>query len=381
MAPWRIPLFDTVFDEQEEEAILRPLRAGWLTMGDEVLMLEDELKAATGAEHAIAVSSGTMALQLACAAIGIGPDDEVVCPTLTFAATANIPRSAGAKVHLVGSVGPQDLTIDPKSIAEHVTPATKAILVVHYAGFACDMEEILKVAGEYDIPIIEDAAHAVFTRHRGTTLGLHGRVGCFSFYSNKNATSGEGGALVTNDPELADKLRLLRSNGMTVPTLDRHRGIATSYDVVLAGFNGRMDEIRAALLRVQLSRLPGFLERRRDLFALYLEGLSGSRVQVPFSEGRFMEQLPETGVHIMPVLLPPEVDRKVVMSHLKEAGIQTSIHYPPIHRFKLYRDDRPDLRPTAALADRELTLPLYPTMEDQDVRAVIDELAACLGNA
>lgn len=371
---WRIPLFDTGFGQEEIEAVARPLRAGWLTMGVEVLELEDELRNLTGAKNAIAVANGTMALQLSFAALGIGPGDEVICPTLTFVATANSARMLGARVRLCESVGEDDLTVDPDSVAQHVTDETRAIVVVHYAGFACRLDEILAVAAERGIPVVEDCAHAVFSTHNGATLGLHGAAGCFSFYSNKNATCGEGGAIVTNDDVLAERLRLLRSHGMTTPTLDRHRGVATSYDVVLPGTNARLDEMRAALLRVQLAKLPGALARRRQLFSRYVEALRDTSVVVPFSVGQHADELLSTGVHIMPVLLPSRSDRAVVMEHLKSAGIQTSIHYPPIHRFVVYRDDNPGLSRTGELADRELTLPFYPDMTDEDVDTVVAEL-------
>jgi dTDP-4-amino-4,6-dideoxygalactose transaminase len=319
-----------------------------------------------------------MALQLASAALGLGPGDEVICPTLPFVASASAPRSTGASMRFCESIGADDLTIDPASIAAQLTDRTRAIVVVHYAGFPCAMDEIMAMADERGIPVIEDAAHAVFTRHQGKALGLQGRVGCYSFYSNKNATSGEGGALVTDDDELAGTLRLLRSHGMTTPTLDRHRGLATSYDVVRPGFNARMDEMRAALLRAQLAKLPGFLARRRRLFELYCAAFEDTQVTVPFSGGRFRQGLAETGVHIMSVILPTGTDRAAVMAALKEAGVQTSIHYPPIHRFTAYRDDGWKLPRTEALANRQLTLPLYPLMADDDVEVVAKELLAIL---
>lgn len=378
MNAWRIPLFNTDFGVEEEEAVLRPLRAGWLTMGEEVLELERELCSITGAAHAVAVSSATTALQLACVALGTGPGDEVLVPTLTFVATANAPRSTGARVILCESTGPDDLNVDPASIASQITDRTRAILIVHYAGFACRMADILAVAAERDIPVIEDAAHAVFTRHRGRTLGLFGRVGCFSFYSNKNVTCGEGGALITDDGDLAAELRLLRSHGMTAPTLDRHRGIATSYDVLRPGFNGRMDEMRAALLRAQLERLPGFLDQRRKAFVTYVRALRDAPIEVPFSGATFADELADTGVHIMSVLLPEGTDRGRVMAELKQAGIQTSIHYPPIHRFRTYRTDNPGLTKTGLLADRQLTLPLYPALTEGEIEEVVEALVGAL---
>jgi dTDP-4-amino-4,6-dideoxygalactose transaminase len=378
MSNWRIPLFDARFGPEEEEALLRPLRAGWLTMGEEVLRLEEELAAYTGARFALAVSNCTAALHMACAALNIGPTDEVICPTLTFVATANAPRSLGARIRFCDSIGPDDLTLDPASVASQITSRTKAIVAVHYAGFACRMDELSALADAHGIPIIEDCAHSLFTTYRGAVLGLHGRIGCFSFFSNKNATCGEGGALITDDPVLAERLRLLRCHGMTSPTLERHRGRAYSYDVAMPGFNYRLDEMRAALLRVQLRRLPSFLARRRQLFRLYTACLKGTPVVLPFSGERRQDEYEETAIHILPVILPEGADRLAIMGRLKEAGIQTSIHYPPVHSFSAYRDDGQQLPRTEVLAARQLTLPLYPTMRDEDVDTVVTHLLRAL---
>ncbi len=371
---WRIPFFDTRFDAEEEAAILRPLRAGWLTMGEEVIQLEEELKQASGAKHAIAVTNCTAALHLASVALGIGPGDEVLCPTLTFCATANAPRSAGASVQFCESISPDDLTIDPVSIRQRLSSRTKAIFVVHYAGFPCQIDKILTLAREHAIPVVEDCAHALFTFHRDKALGLFGKVGCFSFFSNKNATCGEGGALMTDDDDLADRLRLLRSHGMTTLTLDRYKGRAFSYDVTEAGFNYRLDEIRAALMRAQLRKLPGFLVRRRELFSHYLRRLLDSPVTVPFAHGRFVEELHQTGVHLMPILLPTGTDRLVIMEYLKQRGIQTSIHYPLVHEFTAYRNIEQRLPRTEDLGRRQLSLPFYPGLEFDEVDFVVRTL-------
>ncbi len=378
MSTWRIPLFDARFGPEEEQAVLRPLRAGWLTMGEEVLHLEEELAALTGARYALAVSNCTAALHLACAALGVGPGDEVLCPTLTFVASANAPRALGANVRLCESIGPDDLGVDPASVAAQLGPKTKAIVAVHYAGFACRMQELLALADDQGIPVIEDCAHALFTTHRGKVLGLHGKVGCFSFFSNKNATCGEGGALITDDADLAERLRLLRSHGMTTPTLERHRGRAYSYDVLAPGFNYRLDEIRAALLRVQLRRLPAFLQRRRQLFRLYAERLRGTSIELPYTGERHRTEYENTAIHILPILLPPGTDRTAVMGCLKEVGIQTSIHYPPVHSFAAYRETGQTLPRTEALAARELTLPFYPAMKEEDVDMVVTALLRAL---
>jgi dTDP-4-amino-4,6-dideoxygalactose transaminase len=315
---------------------------------------------------------------MACAALNIGLGDEVICPTLTFIASANAPRSLGARIRFCDSLGTDDLTIDPASIAALLNSRTKAIVAVHYAGFACRMNEILALADAHGIPVIEDCAHALFTSYRGKVLGLHGRIGCFSFFSNKNATCGEGGALLTDDPVLAERLRLLRSHGMTTPTLERHRGRAYSYDVTMPGFNYRLDEIRAALLRVQLRRLPEFLARRRQLFRRYAERLQGTAITLPFSGERREAEWENTAIHIVPVLLPEGTDRLAVMGRLKEVGIQTSIHYPPVHSFTAYRDDGQHLPRTEALVARQLTLPLYPGMSEADVDMVVTFLLRAL---
>jgi dTDP-4-amino-4,6-dideoxygalactose transaminase len=378
MTQWRVPLFDTQFGHEEEAAVLRALRSGWLSMGEEVLRLEEELCAASGAGHALAVSSGTAALHLACAALGIGAGDEVLCPTLTFVASANAPRALGAQVRLCESTDEDDLTVDPAALAAGLSPRTRAMIVVHYAGFPCRMTEIMRLATERRVAVIEDCAHALFTRHGGRVLGLHGQIGCFSFFSNKNATCGEGGALLTDDDALAQKLRLLRSHGMTSQTLDRYRGRAFTYDVLCHGFNYRMDEIRAALLRAQLRKLHEYLQRRRELFAHYVERLRGTPVQVPFYGARSGPEFAHTAVHLMPTLLPADVDRLDVMAQLKDAGIQSSIHYPPVHTFTAYRDPAQRLPRTEALAKRELTLPLYPHMDHRSVDLIVNILLQSL---
>lgn len=326
----------------------------------------------------VLVTGCTAALHLACAALNVGPLDEVICPKLTFVASANAPRALGARIRFCDSLGPDDLTLDPASVAAQINSRTKAIVAVHYAGFACRIEELSALADAHGLPIIEDCAHALFTTYRGKVLGLHGRIGCFGFFSNKNATCGEGGALITDDPVLAERLRLLRCHGMTTPTLERHRGRAYSYDVTMAGFNYRLDEIRAALLRVQLRRLPSFLRRRRELFRLYAERLQGTPVLLSFSGPRHRAECENTAIHILPIILPERTDRAAVMGRLKEAGIQTSIHYPPVHSFAAYRGEGQHLPRTEDLAARQLTLPLYPAMTDEDVDTVVTFLLRSL---
>ena len=266
---WKIPLADIDFGFEEEEAVLRVVRSRWLSMGEETQQFEQEFAAFIGVKHALAVTNATAALHLACLAVGIGPGDEVIVPSLTFVATANAVRYAGGVPVFADIEGEDWLTISPASIEKCIGEKTRAILVMHYAGFACDMPAILDIAGKYDLAVIEDLAHAIGSELNGRKLGTWGKIGCFSFFSNKNMTTGEGGMVVTDDDLLADKLRSMRSHGMTSLSWDRHKGHVWTYDVVGLGYNYRIDEIRSAMGRVQLKKVSGFNQRRERLVELY----------------------------------------------------------------------------------------------------------------
>lgn len=371
---WKIPLFDVDFGPEELEAVQRPVRAGWLTMGEETQAAEDELRRRLGVEHCFAVTNCTAALHMACSAVGLGPGDEVVCPTLTFVASANAIRYTGATPVFCDSIGEHDLNIDPDDVLAKVTGQTKAIVVVHYAGFPCDMARLGAMAEERGLALIEDCAHAAFSKVGGAVCGTIGDAGCYSFFSNKNLTCGEGGAIVTRCDDLAETLRLLRSHGMTTLTMDRHKGHAFTYDVLLHGYNYRIDEIRAALLRAQLAKLDAALDRRRELFEQYAAALDGTGIVVPFADRIGFDDWGDTAVHIMPVLLPPDADRSAVMGGMRDAGIQTSIHYRPVHAMTAFAQQAASLPRTEAIAGRELTLPLFPAMTPSDVSTVVQSL-------
>lgn len=215
---WRVPLADVRLGPEEESAVLDVLRSGWLTMGGVTQAFEQEFAAFVGAKHAFAVTNATAALHLACMAVGLGEGDEVIVPSLTFVATANAVRYTGANVVFADIESEDWLCICPRSIEEKINERTRAIVVMHYAGFACDMPEILRVAKKYHLAVIEDAAHAVGASLGGKPLGTWGDVGCYSFFGNKNMTTAEGGVLVTDDDRLAEKVRILRSHGMTTLT-------------------------------------------------------------------------------------------------------------------------------------------------------------------
>ncbi len=372
---WRVPLADVRLGPEEESAVLDVLRSGWLTMGGVTQAFEQEFAAFVGAKHAFAVTNATAALHLACMAVGLGEGDEVIVPSLTFVATANAVRYTGANVVFADIESEDWLCICPRSIEEKINERTRAIVVMHYAGFACDMPEILRVAKKYHLAVIEDAAHAVGASLDGKPLGTWGDVGCYSFFGNKNMTTAEGGVLVTDDDRLADKVRILRSHGMTTLTWDRHQGHASTYDVVDLGYNYRIDEIRAALGREQLKKLPAgnvrrevLVERYREEFAERLPALG-----LPFSEKRGL-----SSQHIFPVLLPEGADRQSFREALKADGIQTSFHYPPVHHFRIYRQEGEELWMTENAARRQVTLPLFPGMTDAQQNLVIESVVKAL---
>jgi dTDP-4-amino-4,6-dideoxygalactose transaminase len=371
---WRVPLFEPDFGDEELHAVQKPVRDGWLTMGEMTIRLESEFAARCGAKNAIAVNNATAALHLAVLAAGIRPGDEVLCPTLTFVATANAVRYVGATPVFCNSIGPANLNVGPEQAAQAITPKTRGIMAVHYAGFPVDMIGLQALARKHDLVIIEDCAHALFSTLHGRCCGTWGTAAAFSFFSNKNMTCGEGGMVTTNDDAVAERIRIMRSHGMTTLTYDRYKGRAFSYDVVAHGYNYRIDEIRSALALVQLKRLDGFLADRRRVRERYRARLDGGPVLVPdFGWQAISRPGDSVGYHIMPVILPANCDRDAVAGRLKDQGIQSSMHYRPIHTFSAFAHDvrtNNPLTQTEELADRQLTLPLFPTMTDEQVDLV-----------
>ena len=320
---WRLPLADVDFDEQESQAVEDVLKSKWLTMGAVSQQFEADFSALTGIQHSIAVTNCTAGLHLALIALGIGPGDEVIVPSLSFVATANAVCYTGARPVFAEIVSAEDLTIFPESILSRITPNTKAIIVMHYGGYACDMQKILDIAKEHHLYVVEDAAHAVGSTLRGESLGGLGDIGCFSFFPNKNMTTAEGGMVTTNNAKLAQKIRLLRSHGMTSLTWDRHEGHAWSYDVVDLGYNYRIDEIRSALGIVQLKKLKKNNQIRQSLTEEYRKTL---RQVVPDVVVPFIKPRGESACHLMPILLPQR--RKSHKNHGEDEGIRDSNKHP-----------------------------------------------------
>lgn len=372
---WNIPLSDIDLGDEEVQAVTHVLRSRWLTQGAITQDFERKFAAMIGVKHAFAVSNCTVALHLAYSALGIGEGDEVILPSLTFVATANALRTCRANPVFAEVGGDDDLNLSPEDIERRITPKTKAIAVVHFAGYPCDMDAIMAIAQRHGLAVVEDCAHAPGASFGGRMVGGIGTIGCFSFFSNKNMTTGEGGMVVTSDDALADQIRLMRSHGMTTLTWDRHKGHAHTYDVVEAGYNYRLDEIRSAMGLVQLERLQANNHRRQQWVEEYREQLS----RIPGVSAPFSRSVGQSAYHLMPILLDPEVDRLSFMDRMKANGIQTSIHYPPIHTFRYYRSlGSWSLPVTERICAREVTLPLYPSLSPAGVKSVVDAVARSL---
>lgn len=371
---WKVQLFKLNFDERERNAAASVVESGWLTMGERTKDFEKAFSIFLGdGILTTAVANGTAALHIALLALGIGPGDEVIRPALTFVADANVVRLVGATPVLADCTSTDNWNVSAESIAKGVTSRTKAVIIVHYGGYPCDMPSIVALCKERNIALIEDAAHAPGARISGKSCGTFGDIGCFSFFSNKNLSIGEGGMVATRNETLHERLAFLRSHGMTTLTLDRHEGRATTYDVMMPGFNYRMDEIRAAIGLIQLEKLTVANLRRKKLSERYRERFDGSPITVPFSE---LPANAESAYHIQPILLPRESNRIAVMEALKKRGVQSSIHYPAPWDFTAYAKvfDPADAPVAAEIFPHELTLPLYPAMTDSD----LDYVADCL---
>jgi dTDP-4-amino-4,6-dideoxygalactose transaminase len=375
---WLVPLSDVLVHEDLRSAVQEALESGWWSMGPRVEDFERAFGSFVDVRHALAVANGTAALHLALLAAGVGPGDEVVLPSLNFVAAANAVAHTGADPVFCDVRGPNDLNLDADDLESAVGERTKALVVLHYGGFPCDMDAVRALAERRGLIVVEDAAHAPGATYRGGRCGSLGLVACFSFFSNKNLPIGEGGMIVTNDDGIAERVKLLRSHGMTTLTWERHRGHAACYDVVAQGFNYRLDELRAAMGRAQLLRLPTENAGRARIAGRYRDALDGAKgMTMPFRE---LEEGTSSSHHLAVVVLPEGASRDDVRAALTEQRIQTSVHYPPIHRFTYYeqRERARRLPQTEALAERILTLPLYAHMSDEQVDLVIASLLDAL---
>jgi dTDP-4-amino-4,6-dideoxygalactose transaminase len=372
-----LPLFDLQLQPQDLDAVAETLRSGWLTLGPRTSEFEEAFAAQLGARHAVALSSCTAALHLAYLAAGVGPGDEVIVPSFTFVATAAAALYCGATPVFAEIVSRKTPSLDPEDVERRITPRTKAVCVVHYAGYAAAADRLKELCDAHGIALIEDVAHAPSATLGGRKLGTWGLAGAFSFFSNKVLSVGEGGLLCTDSDEVAAFARSRRSHAMTSGTWDRHSGRTDTYDVTGLGFNYRLDEPRAALLLSRLQGLEADIARRRDLTVRYRELLTQlDGIIVPFEDG----DVASSSCYVIPIMIEEDGRQAEVSRRLRERGIQTSIFYPSIHRFTAYRERFHDVSlPVTELASRtELTLPFYPHMTHDDQDQVVTSLGEAL---
>ena len=360
--------------EAEIDAVVEALKSGWLAPGPRVRAFEEDFAALAGTKHAVALDSATAGMHLALVAMGIGPGDEVITTPTTFAASVNVIIHAGA-TPVLADIRLDDYCLDPEAVARAITPRTKAILPVHHAGSACRMEELLAIAKQHGLRIVEDAAHGLGTYIDDRHIGAFGDATVFSFYPTKNVTTGRGGMLTTNDDALAERCRLLALHGMSNDAWDRYTARGSwAYQVLAAGYNYTMTDFQAALGHAQFGRLDEFQTRRTDIALEF---------------NRRFAALPELVVpvqregsthawHLYVVRLRPErltISRDQFIVEMKERGIGTSVHFIPIHHHPFYRETygwAPGDFPVADQAfETMVSLPLYTRMTDSAVDRVI----------
>ncbi len=374
---WRVPLSDLPMPDEDVAAVIECLDSGWLTMGPRTQAFERALEESTGAAHAVAVSSGTAALHLACLAADLGPGDQVVLPSFTFAASANAVRYTGAEPVFCDVVSPLEPQVDPSAVEEQIGPRTKAVLAVHFWGYPVAVGQLRALCDRHGLRLIEDSAQAIGAKVDGDrTAGTVGDLGCLSFFSKKQLCVGEGGAVLTDKEDLAARVRSLRSHGMTTVTWDRHRGHAETYDIVELGFNYRIDEPRAALGLSRLPRLASDLESRRAVARGYRKRLSGlDGLELPFDD----DEVDRSAHFAFPVLLEGREERDAFREQLKQRGVQTT-WYPAAHRFTEYRRllGEVSLPATEEVADRHCALPMAATLGPSELALVADAVEGAL---
>jgi dTDP-4-amino-4,6-dideoxygalactose transaminase len=368
-------------DEAEIEAVVACLRSGWVTTGPATRQFEQDFKDYLGGEvETISVNSATAGLHLALESLGIGPGDEVIVPTLTFTATAEVVRYLGAQPVIV-DVEPERLNISVEAVEAAITPRTRAIIPVHYAGLACDMDALLALARRHKLRVVEDAAHAFPTRYKGRLVGtLDSDITVFSFYANKTMTTGEGGMVVTRNADLARRIRLMRLHGISQDAFNRYvsRTPAWYYEVVAAGYKYNLTDIASSIGIQQLKKIDRFWLRREHLARRYHEALAGLPLHLPASADAGSGST--HAWHLYPVRLAPaaRLGRGELILQLSQRGIGTSVHFIPLHRQPVWRDAcslSPAQFPVAeACYERNLSLPLYTKMSDPDQDRVIAAL-------
>jgi dTDP-4-amino-4,6-dideoxygalactose transaminase len=381
MAEIRIPFFKPAIDDDDVQAVVDSLRSGWITTGPNVAALERELGEYCGAMYVNAVNSATAALHLCLAAWDIGPGDEVIAPVYTFSATANVAIHCGATPVLV-DVRDGDVNIDPEAIEAAITPRTRVIIPVDFAGEPCQMDDVMDIAQRHGLKVLTDAAHSVGSMYHGRPVGSISDATAFSFYATKNMTTGEGGALATDDQPLSERVRRLTLHGITKDGWKRYEAGGTwRYDIAEFGFKDNLTDLAAALGRKQLARLDAFNEARTRLAQRYFANLRDEEHLILPS----FDEANHRAWHIFMVRVKNEqspVPRDEVIQQLAERGIQTSVHFIPLHYFtayqKLGRWKEGDFPVAERIFNGAISLPLYPEMTDAQVDEVCQALREIL---
>lgn len=373
-----LPYFQPSIDEEEIQEVVNTLKSGWLTTGPRVEKFEQLLVEYTGAKYAVAVNSCTAALHLSLVALGVGKGDEVITTPLTFAATGNVIVHAGAKP-VFADICLDTYNIDPEEVKKVITSKTKAIIPVHYAGQPCDIKALKKIAEDQNLYIVEDAAHALGAEYFHKKIGTFGHSTCFSFYATKNITTAEGGAVTTDIKELAETLQVLRLHGIDKDAWKRYSSEGRwYYELKECGFKENMTDIQAALGICQMKKLDKFIEIRRKYAQIYTRGLGSlNGVITPCEKPKVKHPY-----HIYPILLE-RYDRAEFMEKMKGSGIGCSVHYPaPLHLHPFYQNTfgfkEGDFPHAELVSAREVSLPLYPKMTEEEVWAVISSVREVL---
>ena len=390
-------------DDDDIQAVVETLRSDFLTTGPKVAEFEAELAKFADARFAVAVSNGTAALHCAMFAIGIGPGDEVVVPTMTFAATANCVRYRGAEPVFADS-RPADLLIDPEDVAKKITKKTKAVIAVDYAGQPCDYDALRRICDDNNLFLVSDACHSIGSEYKGRKTGSFADITCFSFHPVKHITTGEGGACLTNDANFADRIRLFRNHGITTDFRQREEKGGHFYEMVELGYNYRITDIQCALGISQLKKLPAWIKRRQEIAARYDAAFAD------FSNVESLTCSPEVehAYHLYVVGLAPDIDRDLVFRELRGAGIGVNVHYVPVHAHPYYQKRSSEMLKCSSAAvessalqnsstqvlggernkkmgerlcpvaeeayKRIISLPMFPAMSDGDVDFVVETL-------
>jgi dTDP-4-amino-4,6-dideoxygalactose transaminase len=370
-----LPFSTPSIDDAEINEVVDSLRSGWITTGPKVKRFEDAFRAYVGSQFAVPLSSATAGLHLTLLALKIQEGDEIITTPMTFASTVSICVLCGATPVLV-DIEPGTLNIDVTKIREKITSKTKAIIPVHFAGQSCDMDPLFALAREFNLTIIEDAAHAAGTEYKGKRIGSLDSISIFSFHPNKNLTTGEGGMVCTPDETLAEEVSLLKFHGMSREAWKRFAASGTpNYDIMLPGFKYNMMDIQAAIGIHQLPKLDGFIERRTEIAELYNREFAGIAELALPTYGPYQQR---HAWHLYTPLVRIEkltIDRDQFMNELKKLNIGSGLHYKAVHHHSWYRENLPqpaDSLPNADYAsERILSLPLFPRMTDQDALDVI----------